>query len=286
MHHSTEKQHLGKVIYLSLGKKELERILEWADGGAVEGIRQELSPSPLQSVWDAVNADSSVCSGKRCSPEHCYYRKARALVEKADIIIVNHSLLFFFMGAGVSPPNDSDGIIFPDDFIIFDEAHEMVGEASEHLGVSISSWTLENSLKRLYNPAKRKGILKKVGRVKDFDNVDFALHAVSDFFNHLHSDTLGQKDRIRILKPNEIPLDLLPPLSRVIRSLVELGENCEEESLKIELIDQSKRFQAHIHGLSEIVEIKDSNSVYWIERTGKQKQIIHLRSAPRSCQNT
>ena len=275
------KAALGQgELFESRQKKELERILEWADGKAVEGIRQELSPPPLQSVWDAVNADSSLCSGKRCSPEHCFYRKARAQVEKADIIIINHSLLFSLLGAGVSPPNDSDGIIFPDDFIIFDEAHEMVGEASEHLGVSISSWTLENSLKRLYNPAKRKGILNKVGRVKDFDSVDFALHAVSDFFNHLHSVTLGQKDRIRILEPNEIPLDLLPPLSRVIRSLVELGENCEEESLKVELIDQSKRFQAYINGLSEIIEIKDSNSVYWIERTGKQKQIIHLRSAP------
>ena len=260
-------------------KKELDRILEWS-GSAKEGIRQELSPPPLQSVWESVNADSSVCSGKRCNPEHCYYRRARSLVEKADIIIVNHSLLFSLLGAGLSPQNDSDGIIFPDDFIIFDEAHEIPSEASEHLGVAISSWALENSLRRIYNPSKRKGLLKKIGRRRDLQDVEFAIHAVSDFFNHLHMAFLGSKDRLRILKPNEIPLDVLPPIGRVVRSLVELGENCEEESLKLELLDQSKRFQSIINGLSEVIEIKDSNSVYWMERTGKQKDIIHLRSAP------
>ena len=52
-------------------RAELERIREWAADGPKEGIRQELSPSPKFDVWDAVNADSSVCSNKRCSPETC-----------------------------------------------------------------------------------------------------------------------------------------------------------------------------------------------------------------------
>ena len=38
--------------------------------------------------------------------------------------------------------------------------------------------------------------------------------------------------------------------------------------------------QGYLRGLSEIVELKDEKSVYWLERTGKKNQIIHLRSAP------
>ena len=74
-------------------KRELERIAEWANKGAIEGIRQELSPLPMGAVWDAVSADSSLCSSKRCKPENCFYRRARAEVEESDLVIVNHSLL-------------------------------------------------------------------------------------------------------------------------------------------------------------------------------------------------
>ena len=75
-------------------------------------------------------------------------------------------------------------------------------------------------------------------------------------------------------------MEVFPPLSRLCRCLVELAELSDDEAIKLELKDQIRRLQAQINGLSEILELKDENSVYWIERTGKQNQIIHLRSAP------
>ena len=80
--------------------QELQRIADWVASGPIEGIRQELSPSPNPLVWDMVNADSSLCSSQRCSPKDCFYRKARALVDQADLVILNHSLLFSLLGAG------------------------------------------------------------------------------------------------------------------------------------------------------------------------------------------
>ena len=267
-------------IFDSMQREEIERVSAWANTSAKEGIRQEISPPPMSSIWDLVNADSSICSSKRCRPEDCFYRKARAEVENADLIIVNHSLLFSLLGAGFSPPEDTEGIVFADDFLIFDEAHEMNDVASEHLGLSISSWAIETTLKRIYNPRKRKGLLQKIGRTKDHECIENANLAVSDFFQHLHIKSLGNQERKRLLEPNQLPLDILPPLARVVRNLIELAENCEEESLRIELKDQSKRLQSYVMGLSEVIELKDTNSVYWLERTGKKKQIIHLRSAP------
>ena len=81
-------------------REELERIATWAKEEAREGIRQELSPAPMGSVWDMVNADSSLCSSKRCSSESCF-----AIVLdwrwSEQINIANHSLLFFsLLGAG------------------------------------------------------------------------------------------------------------------------------------------------------------------------------------------
>lgn len=262
-------------------RQELERIAKWAtSGSAIEGIRQELSPQPMGAVWDAVSADSSLCSSKRCKPENCFYRKARAEVEESDLVIVNHSLLFSLMGAGFGPPDDKGGVMFANDFVVFDEAHEMPDVAGDHLGLSISSWALEMSIRRIYNSKKRKGLISRVGRTKDFESVENAEHAVSDFFQYLHMNTLGKKDRIRLMEKGILPMEVFPPLSRLCRSLIELGELTEDESLKLELKDQARRMQGYLNGLAEVLDLKDSNAVYWIERTGKQNQIIHLRSAP------
>lgn len=262
-------------------RQELERIAKWAtSGSAIEGIRQELSPQPMGTVWDAVSADSSLCSSKRCKPENCFYRKARAEVEESDLVIVNHSLLFSLMGAGFGPPDEKGGVMFANDFVVFDEAHEMPEVAGDHLGLSISSWALEMSIRRIYNSKKRKGLISRVGRTTDFEAVENAELAVSDFFQYLHINTLGRKDRIRLMEKGILPMEIFSPLSRLCRSLIELGELTEDESLKLELKDQARRMQGYLNGLAEVLDLKDSNAVYWIERTGKQNQIIHLRSAP------
>ena len=90
-------------IFESNQRHELQRISEWAASGPKEGIRQEMIPAPNPVVWDLVNADSSVCSSKYCNDDNCFYRKARSLVENSDVIIINHSLLFSLIGAGVGP---------------------------------------------------------------------------------------------------------------------------------------------------------------------------------------
>ncbi len=271
----------GQSELFEIGQRqELERIFTWAKEEAIEGIRQELSPLPMGLVWDQVNADSSLCSSKTCTPASCFYRRARAEVERADLVIVNHSLLFSLMGAGYGPPDDDSGIMFPDDFVVFDEAHEIPEVAGEHLGLSISSWAMETSLNRLYNPRKGKGMLVKRARDSDLDAVENAFLAVQDFFQHLHVRILKEKNRIRLLEKGTFPMEVFPPLSRVVRSLVELAERSDEENQRLEFKDQAKRMQGYLSGLSEVTELKDEKSVYWLERTGKKNQIIHLRSAP------
>jgi len=261
-------------------RDELHRIAEWVAQSPLEGIRQELSPVPMSSVWETVNADSSLCSPKNCNPENCYYRKARALVENAEVIVVNHSLFFSLMGAGMGPDDEEDGVLFPSDFVVFDEAHEMADVASEHLGVSLSSWGLENFLRRLYNPKKRKGLLAQTIRQSDADRIEEARLAVEDFFQFLHIETLGQKDLVRLRHGQTLPMEVFPPFSKMLRSLVELGDLAQGENKRLEIKDQVKRAQGYLTSLSEVVEQKNKDHVYWVERTGAQKQLIHLRSAP------
>ena len=151
-----------KDLFETHQRDELQRIADWVAMGPIEGIRQEMLPSPNPLVWDLVNADSSVCSSKRCTPDTCFYRKARSLVESADLVIINHSLLFSLIGAGGGQGDESAGILFPDDFLIFDEAHEITDVASEHLGVSLSSWALETFLNNFTTRNEERGCYPKL----------------------------------------------------------------------------------------------------------------------------
>ena len=261
-------------------RAELERIREWAADGPKEGIRQELSPSPKFDVWDAVNADSSVCSNKRCSPETCCYRRARSRVDKAHLLVVNHSLLFALVGAGAAPGGDVPGVLFPNDFVVFDEGHETPAVASDHLGLGISSWAMSMVLRRLYNPAKRKGLLSRIGDKNDFELVENAKLACEDFFNHVHVSLLQTRDVRRLVEPGTLPTDLFPPLSRLLYRLKALAEEAEDEVLRTDLKDNDKRLRGYLDGISQIVDLKDPESVYWVERSGRKHPIIHLRSAP------
>jgi ATP-dependent DNA helicase DinG len=275
------RARLGQTdLFEGRHRDELQRIVDWVEGGTLEGIRQELSPQPNPLVWDLVNADSSLCSSKRCNPENCCYRKARSQVDNADVVIVNHSLFFSLMGAGVGTSEEDCGILFPDDFLVFDEAHEMAEVASEHLGISVSSWAMETFLRQLYNPKKGKGLLSKVGNVSDFQIVEDALLATEDFFHYLHIELLGEADRLRLTQKNVLPLEIFPPLGRIVRRLVELSEAASNEENRLELRDRAKRIQVFITALSEVVELKNDDEVYWMERGGRNNHIIYLRSAP------
>ena len=180
----------------------------------------------------------------------------------------------------MGPSDDEPGILFAEDFLIFDEAHEIADVASDHLGVSLSSWSLETFLRQLYNPKKGKGLISKIGRESDLVAIENAALAASDFFQYLHMETLGEKDRQRLRHSHSLPMEIFPPLSRVLRSLIELSDLASEESTRMELRDQAKRTQAYLSDLSEVVEQKNENSVYWLERGGRSNQIIYLRSAP------
>ena len=59
--------------------------------------------------------------------------------------------------------------MFKNDFVIFDEAHQMEHVASRHIGLSVSSGQVRYALNRLWNPRTEKGLLatlRKGGAVK------------------------------------------------------------------------------------------------------------------------
>ena len=73
------------------------------------------------------------------------------------MLVLNHTLFFTLLG-GVDEEMEG-GILFKNDFVIFDEAHQMESVASRHIGLSVSSGQVRYALHRLWNPRTEKGLL-------------------------------------------------------------------------------------------------------------------------------
>ena len=127
-------------------------------------------------------SDSGNCLGRRCPTYNkCFYYKDRRRMQHAQILVVNHALLFSDIAlrrAGVS--------ILPDyDVVILDEAHTVEAVASDHLGINVTSGQIEYALNKLYNDRTNKGLLVHHGLLKEQQQVDRCRQLADEFFADL-----------------------------------------------------------------------------------------------------
>ena len=113
----------------------------------------------------------------------CFYYQARRRAQGAQILIVNHALLFSDLalrrqGASLLPDYDA---------VVFDEAHNMEAVAGDHLGLEIRSGHVEYILNKLYNDRTNRGLL--VGnKLADAERqVLECRFAADEFFDSLRS---------------------------------------------------------------------------------------------------
>lgn len=259
---------------------ELERIAEWSVS-ANEGVIDELQPRPRPDVWEWVNADSTACNNRHCSPETCHYRKARARVQQAQVIIVNHSLLFALINAGAGPEPNTKGILFPNDMLVLDEAHRVPDIATDHFGGTVSSYGIERALTMLYNPRKNRGLLTKSIRRGDQEAVLKALAATESFFNGIRARYLsGRRSQVRLHAPEWTEPVIIPPLQAVEQILASRVQQAQDETEQREWQDQRRRIMGYIQAISASLTLAEENHVYWLERGGRQGKTVILRDAP------
>jgi ATP-dependent DNA helicase DinG len=262
---------------------ELQRIARWAETTDT-GLRHDLKPPPRPDVWDLVNADSSSCSRKHCDCEKCFYQRARTRIRAANLIIVNHALLFALINAGGAQANgakaDARGVLFPDDFIVLDEAHTVPDVATEHFGLSLSSYGVDRALKHLFNPRTKRGVFRKLGGPEAQQLVVDALDASRLFFDFIGDTLLAPRPVVRVREPGVAEPTLDGPLGALHRILAQLGDKLDDGRDRDELLEQKQRIKAIQSAVNEWLTLGDAGHVYWAERSGRKQTIVALRSAP------
>ncbi len=270
-------------LFDDAGYAELQRIADWAETTAT-GLRHELQPAPVPEVWESVNADSSSCSRRNCDCERCFYQRARTRVRSAQVIVVNHALLFSLISAGGARAEGAgpgaSGVLFPGDFVVLDEAHTVQEVAEDNFGLSLSSMGVERTLKHLFNPRTRRGIMKKRADNDFRQKVLDALDGSEQFFGSVAAKLLAERPIARVREEGAAEALLGEPLAALERSVAKAADCLEEGRERDELLEQKGRLRSLRGGVDEWLSMANEGHVYWAERGGRSQTIITLRSAP------
>ena len=116
--------------------RDLAEIRTWARLTR-HGDRMELDAVPEDSsVWPWVTSTADNCLGSDCPKfNDCFVVKARRKAQEADVVVVNHHLLF----ADLAIKREGFGEILPGaQAFILDEAHQIAEVASQFFTLSIS----------------------------------------------------------------------------------------------------------------------------------------------------
>ncbi|HEX5725031.1 MAG TPA: helicase C-terminal domain-containing protein [Longimicrobiaceae bacterium] len=156
---SIRRAHLAKSTAGSLldaeRQAELGALLEWIETTR-DGSLSDLSFKPSAEVWDEVASETDVCLRMKCPHfDRCFYQRARREAAAADVLVVNHHLLFSDLAVRRAQGNYTAPAVLPQyRRLILDEAHNLEEAATSHLGYTVSRRGLFRTLRRLENRGK------------------------------------------------------------------------------------------------------------------------------------
>lgn len=261
--------------------RQLLMLRDWAASPGCTGLREHLPQRVDDEVWDMVSADSSACSRKNCSPDLCFYRRSRAAIDEADIVVVNHHLLFSMIGAGATPEGDEIGILYPNDFAVLDEAHSVPDVATDYFGTEISSSGLLRLLARIASAYKRGGVLAEHRRPEALGLISEARAAVEEFFSDVRFRFLEKNRTFRFRETNWAQNVCELPLGRLETRLKQTAQVETRTQAKDEISDFAKRIEAHRLAIRECLELRDApKKVYWAAVAANRLRTVSLCGKP------
>jgi ATP-dependent DNA helicase DinG len=264
---------------------DLVRIHQWAEI-TEDGSRSDLEPQPKASVWDLVCSERDTCLGPLKCPyaKRCFYQRARSAMYSANILVVNHHLLFSDLALRKNDPRYS---VLPSyKYVIIDEAQNIENTATEHMGISLSNFRVRHLMDSLCRRDRKAGLFTRLlsfrGSVASMAELVDAARSQSDlFFESVEKwaadEPSGTK---RIRERNFIPNVLDQPiltLQTALEDLKPVAKTDEEEKDTDAHIERCRRLRDELDAL--LAQLLD-DSVYWVEISRGRLKTIRLNAAP------
>jgi ATP-dependent DNA helicase DinG len=137
-------------------EKDFDALLEWA-AVTKTGEKSDIPFMPPPELWMEAGSDADSCMNARCPFfSACFYMKNRREAADADILVVNHHVLFADLaarheGAGY----DGNAVLPAYERIILDEAHRIEDSATSFFSGSFSRPAMTRRISRLYRHKTR-----------------------------------------------------------------------------------------------------------------------------------
>lgn len=306
----------AQSLFTTSEVSELRRIWEWSQETA-DGSLSDFDHEPDLRVWEQVCSERGLCTPKRCghasdfakAGRTCFFQRARQKILASDVLVLNHTLFFTLLN-GVDPDQEG-GVLFKNDFVIFDEAHMVEQVAARHIGVSVSSGQMRYNLQRLWNPRTEKGLLTTLRAGDNVGAVSAALSRAEEFFVavEIACDTLvesvnpgagaaalaaaertdadgpGAASRrawteLRIRRPELVEDNLSLALESLRGSITELIQKTDDRETGEELQECNRRLVDLKLAVQAFLKQDADEHVYWVERSGRNQRNLVLNAAP------
>ena len=183
----------GDSLFEDERRAELDGLAAWA-ARTSDGSLADLTDEPSGDVWDAVAAESDLCTRLKCPHfERCFLFQARRRAAEADVVVVNHHLLASDLAVRMASDNWQEAAVLPPyRRLVLDEAHHLEDVAAMHLGAQVSRLGVDRLLSRLEKNGR--GLLPTL-RSLLFGRDDLLSTASRDLVQQSLADALGAARR-------------------------------------------------------------------------------------------
>lgn len=129
------------------------------------GSRSDLKFYPPGAIWEMVSAEKESCTGQDCGYfNQCSYINARKDAQDAQILIVNHHLLFADLSVRAETENYTSSAVLPSySRLVIDEAHHLEEIATEYFSLKLNRFDLLKTMARI--STERQGGEKAQGKL-------------------------------------------------------------------------------------------------------------------------
>jgi ATP-dependent DNA helicase DinG len=255
----------------------LWQIEDWAYT-TEDGSRSDLSFQPDPRLWEMVNSDRNDCMGRRCPHfKECFYQRARRRMSDANVLIVNHALLFADLALRAR-----ESSVLPDfEYVVLDEAHRVETIAADHFGMDVSDAQVRYLLGGLHNERTGRGLLGKRASRSALQAVQAARHASQEYFGALGRWREQRGDwNGRFAEPPPVAETVSEPLKALAHELKELQSTATSEDDRFEFKARMGRCQELAGDLQALHGVKKEDWVHWVEIAGSRQRRVVLSGRP------
>jgi len=253
----------ANTLFADLSVMEvLERLRRWATENPDVSLSDLDFPVPSWT-WHQVCSEQGNCLGKRCVFfNRCPYWHARRRMHHANILVVNHALLFSELAAR----QEGLSLLGKYDLAILDEAHNIENVASEHFGIYLTENKIQNILNNLYNPKYHKGLLASLDVPEAINAAETAARTTKDFFRRFRDNGLNVPNGgDRALTPNAVNNDLTPTLNNLVEALKFARSKAVEEEDRFEVNHYRDLLHETAKDVEDFITQNRPAYTYWLE---------------------